>query len=225
MALPPQAAEKLMQAPTATQGVFKQLILLAAALFVLMVVLYVGIAFGYKAYLTKSISDTKVKIDNFSAQIPKDDQLRVANFYSQLQNLQQLLAAHTTVSPVLNLLESTTQPNIYYTKLSVNATANEADLIGAAKSLADIAQQAALAEAATGVDHISFSNAGSAQGGVWQFTMNVFFLPGVLHNGNPAGGQQQLPPPSFTATTSATSSIVAPGAVLPPATTTAPAAH
>jgi hypothetical protein len=195
MALPPQAADKLMHSPVATQGAFKQFILLAGALFTLMLVLYIGISFGYKAYLSKSIASTKTKIDGFSSQISQADQDKVANFYSQLQNLQQLLASHTTASPVLSLLERTTIPEVYYTKLSVNASLNQADVNGMARSLADVAKQAALIEAQTEVvDHVNFSTAGATQGGAWQFTMNIFLRPGVLHNGNPAPTQQSSQP-------------------------------
>ena len=194
-----------MQTPTATQGAFKQFILLAAALLGLMIVLYVGINFGYKAYLNNSIATTKTKIDAFSAQISQTDQDRVANFYSQLQNLQQLLGSHTTASPVLSLLERTSTPNVYYTKLSVNSNVNEADVNGAARSLEDIAQQASVLESQSGVvDHVNFSNAGTVQGGVWQFTMNIFLVPGVLHNGNPSPIQQTTQPPVTTPIASST---------------------
>jgi hypothetical protein len=204
MALPSQATEKLMQAPSGTQGIFKQFVLFAVAIFVLMLVLYGGIEFGYKSYLNRAIATKKAQIDSFSAQVPVDDQARVANFYSQLQNLQQLLGAHTTVSPVLSLLENTTLPNIYYIKLSVNATANEADVTGAARNLGDIAQQAASLEADSSVvDHVNFANAGSSQGGLWQFTMNIFLKPGVLHNGNPTPvTQQQSFQPDLNSSTS-----------------------
>ncbi len=205
-----------MQTPAATQGVFRQFLLLAGALFVLMLVLYFGLAFGYKAYLSKSIADTKTKIDTFSAQIPKDDQARVANFYSQLQNLQQLLGSHTTVSPALALFERATVANVYLTKLSVNAAANEIDVNGAARNLSDIAEEAALIEAQTDVvDHVNFSNGGASQG-IWQFTMNVFLKPGILHNGNPAAvSQSSFPPATLPSAPTSTGAAPTPTSSLP----------
>jgi hypothetical protein len=217
MALPQQAVEKMAQEPVATQGAYKELLVLATALLILMLVLYFGIAFGYKAYLKNSISGLDKNIAKFGESIPQSQQDQTAQFYSALVNLRELLKTHTTASPVLAVLEATINPNIYLTKLTLNTTTNEADLTGAAKNLSDAAALVATLEKQPQVTRVNFTNAGN-QNGIWQFTMSVFMDPNVLHaNGSTApnpGSQANVPLSGATSTPS--------GTVSPPASTSTP---
>ncbi len=209
MALPPQAVEKLIQEPVATQGVYKELLLLAGSLLALMLVLYFGIAYGYEAYLNSSITKLNQDIAKFGERIPQADQERTAQFYSALVNLRELLKAHTTASPVLNLLERVTGQNIYYTKLNLNANANEADLAGVAKGVNDAASLAALLERQPEVTRVNFTNV-SNQNGAWIFTMSVFLDPSVMHaNGLTSPNLAPFPAASSTlpASPNTTSSV------------------
>ncbi|HLA40669.1 MAG: hypothetical protein A2855_00380 [Candidatus Liptonbacteria bacterium RIFCSPHIGHO2_01_FULL_57_28] len=203
MALPPQAIEKLIRDPSHTQGAYRGLLLVSGAILGLVVVIYVGLAFGYKAYLESSLKDVESQIAKFSASVSQEDRAQIQGFYSQLVNLRTLLANHTVASPVLALLERTVQPDVYYTKLTMNANNNQAILTGTARSLEAIAAQAAAFKDQPEVDRIDFNNAGAQTGNnTWQFAMTVHLKPEIFR------GVITAPPQSAP--------------IVPPATTTAP---
>jgi hypothetical protein len=181
MALPPQAIEKLIREPSHTQGAYRELLLISGAMLGLTIVIYIGLAFGYRAYLNSSLTAVEDKITKFSAGVSQEDRAKIQGFYSQLVNLRTLLAGHTAASPVMALLERTVQPDVYYTKLTMNSTNNQAVLTGAAKSLEAIAAQATAFQGQAEVDRVDFNNAGAQAVGPWQFTMTVYLKPAVFH--------------------------------------------
>ncbi len=221
MALPPQAIDRMIQEPSATPGPYKELLVLSGALFLLMIVLYVGLAFGYQPYLKREVQDIDKKIQTYSQQIPPEDQKITADFYSALTNLKQLLSTHTRVLPVMGFLERTVMPNVYYNKVSVNTMSNQANVAGIAKNLEDIANQAALLEKQPEVARINFSNAG-ALNGVWQFTMDIWFTPAFLHANGASSPVLQNNLPAATTTAPAAAASTTPGFPPPSATSSAP---
>lgn len=181
MALPPQAIEKLIREPSRSQGAYRELLLISGAVLSITIVIYIGLAFGYRAYLDSSLKNVEDQITKFSAGISLEDRAQIQGFYSQLVNLRTLLAGHTAASPVMALLERTVQPDVYYTKLTMNAVSNQAVLTGAAKSLDAIAAQAAAFRGQPEVDRVDFNNAGAQATGPWQFTMTIHLKPAVFH--------------------------------------------
>lgn len=181
MALPPQAIEKLIREPARTQGAYRELLLISGAVLGLTLIVYAGLAFGYRAYLNSSLNTVEAEIRQFSAGISQEDREQIQGFYSQLVNLRTLLAGHTVASPVMDLLERTVHPDVYYTKLTMNATNNQAVLTGAARSLEAIAAQAAAFQGQPEVDRVDFNNAGAQATGPWQFTMTVHLKPAIFH--------------------------------------------
>jgi len=181
MALPPQAIEKLIREPSHTQGAYRELLLISGALFGLAVVIYAGLAFGYKAYLNSSLAAVESQVSKFNTGISQEDRSQIQGFYSQLVNLRTLLAGHTAASPVLGLLERTAQPDVYYTKLTINTVSNQAVVSGAGRSLESIAVQVAALQAQPEVDHLEFNNAGAQTAGPWQFTLAIHLKPNTLH--------------------------------------------
>lgn len=208
MALPPQAVERLVQDPSSTQGAYKQFLILGISLFILMVVLYAGIAFGYTAYLQDAVNNLDKQIQDFATHTPLDQQAQAAGFYSQLINLRQLLKNHTAASPALTLLERTASPDVYYTKLNLNSVTNEVDLNGVARTLNAAAAEAAMLQVQPEVARINFTSVsqsqsqGQGQTG-WQFSISVFFNPGVLQGVSQSAGTNSATPAGTTAQTAA----------------------
>lgn len=170
-----------------------------------MLVLYFGLAYGYHAYLASSVTKLDQNIAQFGEQIPQADQDKTAQFYSQLVNLRELLKSHTVASPLFAVLERTALPNVYYSKLNANTSTNEVDITGAAKSLEDAAAEVALLEQQPEVARVHIVNAGS-QNNAWQFTMNVFFAPDILHANGAAGAAAIHVPPAPPVTAPASTS-------------------
>lgn len=214
MALPPQAIEKLIREPSRTQGAYRDLLLISAAMLGLAIVVYIGLAFGYRAYLNSSLKNVEDQITKFSAGISQEDRAQIQGFYSQLVNLRTLLANHTVASPVLALLERTVQPDVYYTKLTMNSNNNQAVVTGAAKSLQAVAAQAAALQGQPEVERVDFNNAGAQATGPWQFTMTVYLKAPVFHGVIVSTPEAPAVPPPATPAPATTST--------PPVTTSTP---
>lgn len=183
MPLPQQAIEKMIHDPAETQGAFKQFLLLASSLLILMIVIYVGLTFGYQTYLQGEIEKQRAKIESDSKRIPVAEQAQLINFYSQLANLKTLLAAHSEASPLLSLIERTVVPGLYYTKLNFNAGTGEVDLNGVAQSLDAIAGQTAIFQADPNIARVNLANVSQVQGlnqNTWQFSIVLFVQPQLI---------------------------------------------
>lgn len=201
MALPPQAIEKLIREPSRTQGAYRELLLISGALFGLSLLIYFGLAFGYTAYLRSSLAEIDEQIRSFSAGISQEDRTELQGFYSQLVNLRTLLAEHSIGSPILSLLERTVQPDVYYTKLTLNINNNQAVLTGASLSLEGIAAQAAALKSQPEVERVDFNNAGAQEDGPWQFTITLYLEPDVFMGVAGAAPIELPEPPALEPTT------------------------
>lgn len=219
MALPPQEIEKLIRAPSHTQGAYRELLLISGALLGLAVIIYVGLAFGYRSYLDSSLASVDAEIVQFSAGISQEDRAQIQDFYSQLVNLRTLLADHTVASPVMGLLERTVQADVYYTKLTMNSANNQAVLTGVARSLPAIAAQAAAFRDQPEVDRIDFNNAGAQAAGPWQFTMTLHLNPATFHGVI----VEAAPEPASESTTPAAGGATSTPVTSPPPPATTPA--
>ncbi len=180
MSLPPRAIDELSREPVRTQGWYGELLMFSGTLLFIAILVYVGIAYGYKPYLERQVADLNTQIATFSEQIPEQDQQQFLGFYSQLVNTQRLLAQHVMGSGFFNWLESNTSPNVYYTKLDMNTANNQVGLAGTARTMGDIAAELAILEGQPQVQRINFGNASANTNGTWQFNMTLFFSPGFF---------------------------------------------
>lgn len=208
MALPTQEIERLTRGSTAEQGTYKQLLLLSGTLLAISLILYGGLSFGYEPYLEGQVSSLDAKIQDFSRQIPIEDQAKLTSFYSQLANLKTLIGKHASNSKVFDWLEGNTQGNVYFTKLTFNASTYQLTLIGNSRTPDDAAEQAAIIEDQPEVLRLNFNNLAPAATGGWQFNISIFLDPkAFMDNGGiksqPAPAiQNQAAAPTATTTTS-----------------------
>jgi len=185
MALPAQALEKLAYSPEKTTGTYSRLIMISASLLVLAVFLWVGIAYGYKPYLTSQLDGVNEKINAFAEQIPADKQEQIAILYSQLVNLKQVLGNHSAASPLFGWLEKNTLPGVYFVKAAVNVSGSEVVLQGAARGLDDINSELALLGKAPEVKRLTIGTIGNTVQG-WQFSVTLSLDPSVFKLSPPA---------------------------------------
>ncbi len=180
MALPQKVIEQLGREPARTPGWSGQLLMFAGTIFFISLLVYFGLAYGYRPYLDSETQRLKDQLQSFSQKVPVEKQTQLAAFYSQLANLQIILAKHNSASPVFGWLEKNTETNVYFTKFILTAATNQLALGGIAKTMDDVDQQ--LVDFASqkdtvqrlSVSSISFSN------GVWQFDVVLTFQPGFF---------------------------------------------
>lgn len=181
MPLPQQVIEQLSREPAKTPGWSWQLLMFAATIFFASLVVYFGIAFGYKPYLSSRTEALKKQIQTFGQQVPLEEQAKIINFYSQIVNLKSILADHVYGSPVFDWLEKNTQVNVYYDKFGLNIQTGQLVLGGFGKSVDDVIQQVAIYEnrpeiKRTNLRNLSFVN------GLWQFDATLYFEPGFFRH-------------------------------------------
>jgi hypothetical protein len=192
MALPPNAVEQLSRRPSndaRSPAWFGQLLMFSATVFFLTVAIFLGLQFGYHAYLTNQNADFQQQIDSFAVQVPADQQERLVAFYSQLQNLNTLLDKHVIVSQVFPWIENSTITTVSFTKISLNTGTQQIALSGLARTLADFSQQLRIfQDRSTDVQRVSFSNVSVSPKGLWQFDIVLFMRPTFFLAAPPTAG-------------------------------------
>jgi len=176
MALPQKAADRLARSPQRTPGGFRQLFLLSSTLFFISLAFYFGLDFGYRPYLEGQVEELKNRMDNLARQIPIEEQVEITNFYSQIVNLQKLLADHTPVSPLFSWLEKNTQVNVYYTDFSFRAANNSIFISGIAESLEDFSEQLLVLESLPEVEKTNLGGI-SSDDKLWTFDLELNLTP------------------------------------------------
>lgn len=204
MALPTQEIERLTRGSSAEQGPYKQLLLLAGSLFAISLILYLGLAYGYEPYLNAQKENLDGQIQEFSKQIPQEDQAKLIAFYSQLANIKTLLAKHSLPSTVFGWLERNTQTRTHFTKLTFNASTNQITILGNSATPGDVAEQTAIFESQPEVLRLNLNNLSSAPGGGWQFGMNLFLDPKPFLASTLKTSPAPVPGPASTSTTATT---------------------
>jgi hypothetical protein len=202
MALPPQVIEQLGREPAPTPGWSGRLLMFTFTLFILSVIGYVGLAFGYAKYLDAEIRKIDREIKNQSQQIPEEEKGAILTFFSQLSNLRSILDKHVNASSVFNLLEATTHPKIYYTRLTLNSDRYEAVLTGIATSVSDVTEQAKIFQDRPEIKKVSLGNMNGVKDG-WQFEINLGLAPEFLTSQSANIGN--LPSAMSTSTSTSTS--------------------
>jgi hypothetical protein len=162
MALPQQVIDNLSNEKQETPKSFSGLITFSIGMFILLVVIYLGIIFGYDPYLNSQLSQTDTQMNNLVKSIPGDQQASLLKFYSGLSNVQVLLKNHTAFSPFFAWLEKNTESNVYYTNLSISSQ-QKISLTVNAKSQSDMEQQIAIFEKSPDISNFSISSINSSQ--------------------------------------------------------------
>jgi hypothetical protein len=177
MAFPTAEVEKYITSPAAQKspGWLGQLLFFGVTIFSVSLVLWAGLKFGYERYLTGQIDTLNTEIQKFNQQISSDDRNRIITFYSQLQNLKNLIANHALLTPMLSWLEGATLPQVTFTRLNYTPDTMQLGLNGVAKTAADLTAQLKLFENSPNVSQVSFSNITTNASATWAFDFTILF--------------------------------------------------
>lgn len=180
MPLPEKVVEQLTRETPKTPGWAGQLLMFSTTIFFLSIFAYTGMKFGYLPYLDSQLKKLDSEIQSFSRKIPAEEQARLIGLYSQLTNLSHLLKNHNSLSRFFDWLERSTEINVYFSKLSLNASNNQVSLGGVAKNIDDFVAQLQIFQKEPNVERVSFSNLSVDPGGFWRFDLNLFLKPDFL---------------------------------------------
>jgi hypothetical protein len=215
MPLPQQVIEQLGRESVKTPGWSSGILFFSGTLLGIMVAIYVGLAFGYKPYLTNSIARAKSQIGALSDSISSADQAELVTYYSQISNLHALIGSHVYFSRFLTWLEGNTEANVYYGSLSFTSK-NQVLLSVLARTQADVNQQIAVFESSPDVAGVSVPDVSfSPTAGMWTFSLTLILKPSLFlwqatSTAPAASGMVVVPVASTTVTTSTASTTTLP---------------
>jgi len=179
MPLPQKVIEQLGREPPKTPGWSGQLLMFSSTIFLLSLVIYFGITFGYKAYLSSDLKKAEDEKQQLSQQVPVEEQAKIVSFYSQVVNLQSVLSAHVYSSQLFDWLEKNTQANVYFNRFTLGIANNQMTLGGVGKTMDDVNQQFVIFQSRPEIKRMNVTNV-SFGAGLWQFDASLFFEPGYF---------------------------------------------
>lgn len=125
----------------ASLGLPWRILLFAIILFAFSLFILLGLKFGYSSYIDNKDKSLDQKIDDLATKISQDQQKTLISFYSQLNNLKDVLGKHRFSIRVFDLLEKYTIPSVYFNGATIHIEANRVQLSGFAKSTEDLVEQ------------------------------------------------------------------------------------
>ena len=168
--------ERLPNEPQQTGGLPWRLFTFSIFLFILACGVYLGLKFGYTPILNSRVEQLDTDLEGLVSKISETDRTNFTNLYSQLVNLQGVLAKHLMPSVVFPVLESNTHASVYYTTFELNAAERRLSLEGFARSYEVLAQQLE-AWAKVAVVSKSYITESQASAGQVHFRMVLNFKP------------------------------------------------
>ena len=157
-------------------GTPRRILIVSSILFLAVFLAYLGLNFGYKVFLRNSIEDLKVEVETISAQVSPEEQENLVKLYSQINNLQKVLANHNDVSPAFLFLETNTYPRVVFNTANLSLADQELALEGVAGSYEDLAVQLAVFENSQSVERV-FLESSQASGSVVRFRIVLELEP------------------------------------------------
>lgn len=180
MPLPQQVVEQLSRETPRAPGWSTGILLFSGTVLGFVILIYLGLTYGYAPYLNGQISHADDQIKSLDQSISGDEQAKLATFYSQITNLRSLTTNHVYFSYFLNWLSENTEANVYYTSMSYSSK-NQISLAGVAKTQADLNQQLAIFETVPDVMDVSISSMSSVQNSTsWSFSVTLTMDPSLF---------------------------------------------
>ena len=160
-------------------GVPQRFLAFSVFVFLLVVLGYFGMAYGYASFLRNEIDDRKAKLDELGRRISVDDQKELTRVYSQISNIEKLLPSHVLASRVFTFLEGNTARQVTYIGADLSVPDRRLALDGVAASYDELVRQLASYEKASEVERINLESS-EAIGSVVRFKASLIMNPSIF---------------------------------------------
>ena len=172
-------AEKLSREPQTKGGLPSKLLMFSVSIFIIALVIYLGIIFGYEPYLNAQLDKLNNQISVANSQISPTDQSQLTSYISQTSNVKALLNNHITASALFNYLEKNTDTNVYFNRLSLTVFNDQAQLNGFAQTMNDLVGQLAIWQSSPSITEVDFNQISATPQG-FSFGATLTFQPNFL---------------------------------------------
>jgi hypothetical protein len=130
-----------MKSNNSGSGLPWKLLAFSIFIFLLSILSYFALIFGYSPYLNNQIAKTDQDTKDLTRNISIDAQNKFVDVYSRLSNFKNLLANHIYSSNIFPLLERITYPTIYYNNVELNTDDKTLILSGIAADFNSLSSQ------------------------------------------------------------------------------------
>lgn len=151
-----------------------KLFLSMGILLIVVLLVYVGLAFGYEGYLNNSINSLNSTLDSLSLQVSPTGRQEFIALYSQVSNLQKLLGSHVISSQIFPLFENMTDQNVAYTSFNLSIPNDTLSINGVAKDYATLANQLAMYQQSPQISNVILESSSLSNNAV-NFTVKITF--------------------------------------------------
>ena len=160
-------------------GVPRRFLIFSIFFFAGILLLYLGLAFGYAAFLRSGIADAKGELEALGRKIPADDQKELIQIHSQVNNIQKLLTGHVLPSRTFSLLETSTVRQVVYLGADLSVPDRRLVIDGVAASYDELVKQLAAYERAPEVEKVNLETS-DITGKVVRFKIRLTLKPEVF---------------------------------------------
>lgn len=160
-------------------GVPRRFLVFSTFFFGGILLLYLGLHFGYAAFLRAQIKDSKDELTALGQKIPADDQKELVQIYSQVNNIQRLLTVHVFPSRTFSFFESNTVKKVAYLGTDLSVPDRRLTIDGVAVSYDELVKQLAAYEEAPEVERVNLETSDIA-GKVVRFKIHLTLKPEVF---------------------------------------------
>lgn len=148
----------------------------AVVLFAFSLFTYVGLRFGYRAYLTTQEQNLDAELQTLAQQVSTNEQEQFVVLYSQIVNLKSVLDKHTFTANIFPFLERNTVDGINFSSAEFSAKTMMVKLNGATPVFETLAGQMAVLENTPEALSVSLEKVNISSGNV-TFTIGITFKP------------------------------------------------
>lgn len=188
MALPKTVVEQLSRRPTSSPGVFGQLIIFSALIFIISIGAYFALTYLYAPTVQARLDTVNKDLDTFSKKISSSTQAQVIAGYSQAANITKLISQHAFPSALFNWIEKNTIDKVYFPSVDFRYGKSylEVRLLGQAPSMNDIIAQVKAFQGLPDAKAVDFKGSSFSPKGVWDFEIDLSVDPALLKHPAPA---------------------------------------
>lgn len=162
-----------------SSAVPSRFLIFSVAVFLFALLIYAGLALGYKSFLQNSIADSEKEMEALSRKISPEGQSQLIKFNSQISNLDQILASHVKSSQIFTFLEKNTQEKTAYRILNLSVPDRKLTLEGVSASYDDLVTQLAIYEQSPEVERLNLESSDGSGGNV-RFKVNLVLAPALF---------------------------------------------
>lgn len=151
-----------------------RLLLFTVIVFGITVFLFLGMSLGYKPFLNSRAKALDKEIANLTESIGEEQQKDLINFYSQLVNIQNLLANHAAASKLFDFLEKNTHQQVSYLSLNLSLAEKNLKLDGNAPDYNILVQQLESFRRAPEINQVFLEDSKLGEAGI-RFSIRLMF--------------------------------------------------